>query len=242
MKIGVISDIHSNIEALNAVIRFFKEKEVTQIFCCGDIVGYGPDPGLCIETLQRERIRTVAGNHEWGVLGLTRLERFNRLAQMAIRWTQRRLTQNQMLFLENLSLVFDFGPVHLVHASPAEPAEWEYIFTVADAEDQMRAFIQNICFVGHSHTPLVAERTPHSGTNLLSQRVISVRQDAKYIVNVGSVGQPRDGDPRSCCVVVDLNEHQIEFHRVEYDFSVTQKKIIAAGLPEELAQRLSVGR
>ncbi len=242
MKIGVVSDVHGNLEALSAVLEFFNRRGVQQVLCCGDIVGYGPDPVACIELLQQAGARGVAGNHEWGVLGKTPLARFNSLAVLGINWTRAQLADKHRFYLDGLPLIFRLGPLHIVHGGPADPAEWEYVFSLDDADEQMGAFFTDICLIGHTHIPLVAERVAKQGTRIVKKDDFFIREDAKYLINVGSVGQPRDGDPRAACVIIDLNEKQVTFYRVEYDICRTQEKIRKAGLPEELAFRLAQGR
>ncbi len=249
---GVISDIHSNWEALEVVFGFLKEKGVKEILCCGDVVGYGPDPERCIELLERERIKTVAGNHDWGVTGKTSVRGFNPVASAAVRWTQPRLNSGQLAFLNNLPLWFDisessYAGCKVVHAGPAQPKEWGYVFTLEDAKQEFGAFTQEICLIGHTHIPFIIEQTNQGmilvpGIKVLSSVPFPLKRDARYLINVGSVGQPRDGDPRACCVLIDLEERWVSFHRLSYDFTVTQRKMRAYGLPELLAQRLALGQ
>ncbi len=242
MKVGVLSDIHGNLEALTAVLDFFSRKGVERILSCGDIVGYGPDPVACIELLQKVGALGVAGNHELGVLRKTPLARFNPLAVIGIHWTGDQLLDGHRFYLDGLPLVFRFGPLHIVHAAPAEPAEWEYVFSVDDADEQMGAFFTDICLIGHTHIPLMTEKVAKQPARMIKKEGFFIREDAKYLINVGSVGQPRDGDPRAACMIIDLNEKQITLYRVEYDIARTQEKIRRAGLPEELALRLAQGR
>ncbi len=242
MVLGVLSDIHGNFEALKAVLDLFAQKGVQMVLCAGDVVGYGPDPQQCIETVQKIGAKTVAGNHEWGVLGRTNIDLFNPAARFAINWTKKQLSPEQVNYLANLPLIYQFGPIHMVHAAPSDPASWDYLLSLEDFAGEMGAFIQDICIVGHTHIPMAVERISGSGVQLKSGEGFYLRNDAKYLLNAGSAGQPRDGDPRACCLIVNLTERSVSFYRVEYDIRATQKKMRQVGLPEELAERLSRGR
>lgn len=240
--IGVLSDIHGNFEALSVVLKLFTEKGVQKILCVGDIVGYGPDPGRCVETVQKIGAKSVAGNHEWGVLGRTKVEFFNPLAAAAVRWTQKQLSPAQQEYLGHLPLIYQFGPIHMVHAAPSDPASWDYLTSLEDVAGEMGSFTQDICIIGHTHIPIAVERVSGSNVQLILKDSFYLREDAKYLLNAGSVGQPRDGDPRACCLIINLTERWVSFYRLEYDIRVTQEKMLKAGLPAELAERLSRGR
>ncbi|MEO0026250.1 MAG: metallophosphoesterase family protein [candidate division WOR-3 bacterium] len=241
MRIGVFSDIHSNLEALTTVLDFFRKEGVQWLLCCGDVVGYGPDPERCIELVRTSRARVVAGNHDWAAAGRIGIGSFNPVAARAIRWTQNRLDERLLGYLSNLPLTDDLGPFHFLHSAPSAPSEWEYIVTLEAAAEEMGSFINDICFIGHSHIPMVVERISGRQAHIITENPFELRPDAKYLINVGSVGQPRNGDPRACCLIIDWEERRAEFHRLKYDFTTTQQKIIAAGLPESLAQRLATG-
>lgn len=242
MRIGAFSDVHSNLEALTAVSHFLKQEGTQQLLCLGDVVGYGPDPEACIKLLQTVRARIVAGNHDWGVAGRTPIHQFNHLARFALQWTRKHLTLAHRLFLKNLPLTFDLGPLHLVHAAPSAPNRWDYIFTVEDALSEMGAFTTDICLIGHTHIPLFIEQISNKPPREITDSSFPLRPNARYLINLGSVGQPRDGDPRSCCALIDLNEHRFSFHRIPYCITETKKKLRAVGLPEPLADRLTYGR
>jgi len=241
MLIGAFSDIHSNLEALTTVLDFFKRAGVQRLLCCGDLVGYGPDPHLCIELVRLARSLVVAGNHDYGVAGSTSINQFNQLAVTALHWTRHQLSESEITYLRNLPLMADFGQIHLVHSAPSAPAYWDYIHTLEDAEEEMGAFTSDICLIGHTHIPMVVEKISGKPARLIGDNVFPLRLEAKYLINVGSVGQPRDHDPRACCLIIDLDKHQAAFHRLNYDYPYTQQKIIAAGLPEYLSKRLDKG-
>ncbi|MCX6840754.1 MAG: metallophosphoesterase family protein [candidate division WOR-3 bacterium] len=242
MKLGIFSDVHGNIEALEAVVRMLRDSGATQFVCCGDIVGYGPDPNSCVETIRRMHCTGVAGNHDYGVVGKTPLDSFNSSATQALLWTRNLLTESNRLYLENLYLAADDGPLLVVHSSPSVPDAWEYVVTLREAEDEMEYYPDGICVVGHSHQPLAVERTAGGQARLVRQDSFKLRPDAKYFINAGSVGQPRDGDPRACGLLYDTGAQTITRYRVPYDIAAVQAKIRAACLPESLASRLELGR
>jgi diadenosine tetraphosphatase ApaH/serine/threonine PP2A family protein phosphatase len=242
MKVGIFSDVHGNLEALSAVLGLLKGKGAGSFVCCGDIVGYGPDPHACVRRVAALRGPVVAGNHDYGVLGRVALASFNAAARAALAWTAKQLTEDDDAYLDSLPLTQQLGSLYLVHSSPSAPEHWDYIFAVREAEEEMGYFSSIGCVIGHSHYPFVVERRSGEPARLLSGNSIKLRPDAKYLINVGSVGQPRDGDPRACCVLFDTETRVISFSRVEYEIPVVQAKILRAGLPEFLASRLSLGR
>jgi predicted phosphodiesterase len=242
VKFGIIADVHGNLEALKAVVRLLQDKGATQFICCGDVVGYGPDPNFCIETIRRMHCTCVAGNHDYGAVGRIRIDGFNSVAAQALLWTRNRLTESNRLYLENLFLIDEEDPLLVVHSSPSVPDAWEYVLTLREAVDEMEYYPDGICVVGHSHQPLVVERVPGGPARLVRDDRLDIRPDAKYFINAGSVGQPRDGDPRACGLLYDAGDQSITRCRVSYDIAAVQGKIRAAGLPEYLASRLEVGR
>ncbi|MEO0082645.1 MAG: metallophosphoesterase family protein [candidate division WOR-3 bacterium] len=242
MRIGIFSDVHANLEALEAVLDFLRTQGATRFICCGDIVGYGPDPAACIELVRSLRGPVVAGNHDRGVLGRVAAADFNRAAREALSWTARQLADDDLAYLDSLPLVDRFDILHLVHSSPSAPERWDYVFTVQDAGEEMSFFETCVCVIGHSHYPFIVERRQTELPRLVGNYSTELRPNAKYVINAGSVGQPRDGDPRACCLVFDTDARAISFHRVDYNIPKVQAKILRAGLPEFLATRLSLGR
>jgi diadenosine tetraphosphatase ApaH/serine/threonine PP2A family protein phosphatase len=184
----------------------------------------------------------VAGNHDYGAVGKTSINGFNSSASRALQWTSGQLTDGERLYLENLALVEDDGPMRVVHSSPSDPDAWEYVFTLGEADAEMASYSNDMCVVGHSHYPFVVERALGEPARLVRQETVELRRAAKYFINAGSVGQPRDGDPRSCCLLLDPDSVSLTFLRVVYDVAAVQRKILAAGLPEFLASRLALGR
>ena len=242
MRFGIFADVHGNIEALEAVVRLLRDRGATGFICCGDIVGYGADPNLCVETVRRLRCTCVAGNHDYGAVGKVPIDRFNSAATEALLWTRTHLTESNRLYLENLPLTAKEGPLLFVHSSPSAPDVWEYVLTLPEAAAEMEHCSGGACVVGHSHQPLAVERLPGKPGRLVRQDSFAIRPYAKYLINAGSVGQPRDGDPRACCLLYDNDTQEMTYLRVPYDIPATAAKIRAAGLPEYLASRLESGR
>lgn len=241
MHYAVISDVHSNLEALNAVMRDIKvRRKIDDILFLGDAVGYGPDPNECVKALKDNCMVLLAGNHDWAVLGLTDIDYFNDEARAAILWTKEALTEDNSRAIETFSIVrvIEKDSIFVVHATPKEPRAWHYLLTLYDAEVNFRYFDQRICITGHTHYPSVIERLP-SGELVAYSKDVKFGKDRRYIINAGSVGQPRDKDPRACYAIVD--DEGVEFIRVEYNVRKTQKKMHEAGLPLILIKRLEYG-
>jgi diadenosine tetraphosphatase ApaH/serine/threonine PP2A family protein phosphatase len=236
----VISDIHSNLEALEAAGREIEKIGPDKVLCLGDIVGYGASPNECIEITKKLAAVTVAGNHDCGVTGQTDITYFNRYAREAIVWTARTLDQAAMDYLRGLPLSHGEDGLRIVHATPRDPGRWNYIFTHQQAMDEFQAFTERICFVGHSHQPCVFELMD-ADTIIMNSDRVTIRDGRKYIVNVGSVGQPRDGDPRASLCIYDQSEGEVMITRFAYDVEGAQRRIRDAGLPQILANRLSWG-
>jgi predicted phosphodiesterase len=242
MKLGIFADVHGNLEALEAVVRVLRDKGATRFICCGDIVGYGPDPDFCVESVRRMHCTCVAGNHDYGAVGKVPVDRFNSVATQALLWTRSRLTESNRLYIENLPLTAEEGSLHFVHSSPSAPDAWEYVLTVREAAAEIEYCAGSVCAVGHSHQPLAVERLPGKPCRLVCQDGFAIRPHAKYLIKAGSVGQPRDGDARACCLFYDDDTQEMAYLRVPYDIPAVQAKIRAAGLPEYLASRLESGR
>jgi diadenosine tetraphosphatase ApaH/serine/threonine PP2A family protein phosphatase len=242
MKAAVISDIHSNLEALNVVIKDIKKRRIKKIVCLGDLVGYGADPNKCVELCLRESDKTVAGNHDWAALGKTDTSTFNPVAAEAIDWTKKQLSSTNSKRLKKLQLTETIGDIFLVHASPENPEVWHYMFRLDDFKKHFQFFTQQVCFIGHSHLPGAAFQDANGYTDFIRDNPFPLIDGRRYIVNAGSVGQPRDLDPRACYTIYDGNAKSIEFVRLDYNIPRAQQKVLDAGLPEALADRLLVGR
>lgn len=242
MKAAVISDIHSNYEALQVVIKDIKKRRIKKILCLGDIVGYAASPNECCEMVFSEADVIIAGNHDWAAVGKTDVANFNPIAAKAMAWTRANLSAKNAERLAGLPLTATVGTLTLVHATPHEPDQWRYIFSLEDYQSQFGHFATAVCLIGHSHIPGAAFQDPNNYTDLLHEYPFPLIKTRRYLVNVGSVGQPRDLDPRACYAIYDGNNNMIELVRLEYNIPLTEQKIIKAGLPEELAERLSVGK
>jgi diadenosine tetraphosphatase ApaH/serine/threonine PP2A family protein phosphatase len=225
LKVALISDIHSNLEALETALQEIDKRDIRHIYCLGDVVGYGADPNPCTDRIRQVAKETIAGNHDSAVVGLTSTHYFNSYAQAAILWTSRQLTETNRLFLKNLPMTCTDNGVYCVHATPTNPERWDYIFARTEAERHFQAFKEPICFIGHSHIP--ADFWSKDGT--------------RRIVNIGSIGQPRDRDPRLSFVIYDVETGEVERVRLQYDVEKASEKIRKAGLPEFLAERLFWG-
>jgi len=248
MRYLILSDIHSNIEALEACTQRAKDAGYDRVLCCGDLVGYGPNPIEVIDGIRNLDAVTIRGNHDRVAAGLDEAVQFNPHARLAVYWTRSVLPDSYRDFLANLPV----GPIdvneeaQLVHGACTD--EDDYIFTEADADENFTLARKRITFFGHSHFPVVF-CSDNEGNSVLAtsyefDEFIAVKcaADKKMFVNPGSVGQPRDGDPRSSFAIWDQDRGRIEFYRVEYDISLTQKKMREAQLPGYLVQRLSHGR
>lgn len=242
MRYGLISDIHANLEALETVLSCLSKAKVDEIICLGDIIGYGPDPEKCIELVRENTLLTIAGNHDHALLGLIDTRFFNQFAKKSVEWTRVQLSESSIEYLHSLPLIDKRENFTLVHASPARPEAWSYILSVDDASDNF-AYIQGVaCFVGHSHVPIILEKNNDNKVSVKRNFELELDQDKQYIINIGSVGQPRDLDPRAAYAIFDSDSCEFELKRVRYDMSITQKKIIERGLPAYLAERLSSGQ
>ncbi|MCX8037894.1 MAG: metallophosphatase family protein [Candidatus Sumerlaeia bacterium] len=240
-RIGIFSDIHGNYEALKAVFDVLENEEaVDAYYCCGDIVGYGGNPNECVELIRAKKCPVVAGNHDHAALGLTDTSYFNEIAKTAINWTGSVLTPENVEFLRNLPMTIVQDEFVIVHASPKDPEAWNYILTLPDARVNFEHFDTQICFVGHSHQPFIIEYVAGKLSCLMQPRV-TVVEDRRYLINVGSVGQPRDGNPEACYAIYDRAQKTIEIKRTPYDLPAAQEAIRSQKLPTQLAERLAHG-
>ena len=242
MKIAFISDVHGNLEAFTAVCASIKDEHVDRVVFLGDIVGYGANPNECIELLQNLTEHSVAGNHDWAAAGRQSPDTFNPAARDAIEWTSAQLTTENKALLMSLPLILEINQLLCVHATPHMPQKWRYVFNASDAELIFETFMQRICFVAHTHCPAIF--VEHEDTTVVREisSQVTLHPRCRYIINCGSVGQPRDGDRRASYGVVDVSCSQYYLVRVDYDLASAQKKILRAGLSDFLAHRISVGR
>jgi predicted phosphodiesterase len=243
MRYAIIADIHSNLTAFNAVLDDMEQRGgAAEIWCLGDIVGYGPDPHECIERLQRYNHVCVAGNHDWAAIGKISTADFNPDAALACQWTARQLSHDDVKYLEDLPLSIDKGKFTLVHGSPREPI-WEYVISTSIARENFNFFQSPYCLVGHSHVPLTFKEEDGSCTfSRLVANIGFALGKSRLIINPGGVGQPRDGDPRASYAIYDSDTRIVKLYRILYDVAATQDKMMAKGLPVRLAVRLQQGR
>jgi len=240
-RIGIFSDIHGNLQALQTVFHVLEEEEcVDCYYCCGDIVGYGGNPNECVDLIRAKNCPTVAGNHDHAALGLTDTSYFNEIAKAAIQWTGDVLTPDNAAYLKSLPMTIVEGEFMIVHSSPKDPEAWNYILTLPDARVNFEHFDTQTCFVGHSHQPFIIECLGGK-LSCLVQPFVPVVEGRRYLINVGSVGQPRDGNPDASYAIYDRTQQRIEIKRVSYDVAATQEAIRSEGLPSQLADRLNHG-
>ncbi len=242
MRYGIFSDVHSNIEAFEAVVEAYKKESIDKYFCIGDVVGYGANPRECIESINRLVAVTVAGNHDWGSVKLFPMDYFNPLAAEALLWTNRQLDSGCAYFLESLKLVYQDSSLTLVHGTLNEPQQFNYMLDSETADATFRLQDTKVCFVGHTHIAGIFKRDEDGNITYLRKLVLSLEEGNSYIVNAGSVGQPRDGNNKAVFCIYDTVLKTLEIKRVPYDIAKTRKKIIDAGLPQYLGDRLSSGR
>ena len=240
MKYAVIADIHSNLEAFEVVLADTREQKCTHYCCVGDIVGYGANPKECLQIVRSMNMPTVKGNHDEYCSSEETLEGFNPHAAEAVNWTRQQLTAEERAWLRDLKYVRLVGSFSMVHATLDGPQRWGYVFDKLMAAASFTYQNTSVCFFGHTHVPVAFIRDSMVRGGTYSK--FKTEPGRKYFVNVGSVGQPRDGNPRAAYVIYDLDEGTIELRRLDYDIPKAQKKILAAGLPPRLADRLALGK
>ncbi len=244
MRALIVSDVHSNLEALTGVIKDAElQGTVDEVWSLGDLVGYGPDPGPVIDLVRETVHRAVVGNHDLAAAGKLSLEDFNPFAAEANRWTSGVLDDSQRRYVGDQPLRAEVDEFTLVHGSPRDPV-WEYVISARSAVVNFNHFDTFRCLVGHSHVPFICRPDPEIGAAFMSPSYGHpfVLGERRLIVNPGSVGQPRDGDPRAAYAVYDSDSETITHYRVEYDIAATQDKMRAHGLPEFLIERLEYGQ
>ena len=240
MRIAIFGDIHANLEALEVVLADAREQGCTSYICLGDVVGYNANPRECLQIVQSLKCPVVKGNHDDYASSDSSLESFNPLAEVAIQWTRDQLTPAEKTWLGALPLISKLRGFTVVHASLEDPGGWGYVLNQLDAAASFSKQTTKLCFFGHTHNPR-AYIKDSSVVGLPFEQLV-VEPDKRYFVNVGSVGQPRDGDWRAAYVVFDEEKRLIRLRRLRYDLAKTQGKILAAGLPPRLADRLAYGK
>lgn len=246
MHVAIVSDIHANRQAFEAVLADARAADADELWCLGDLVGYGADPDACVELAREHVAICLAGNHDLAVTGELPMDEFSRGAGISARWTQGVIAPDNLAFLRELrpaGVEAEFG---LFHASPRDPV-WEYVLSDLLADRCFDEAAQRVCFIGHSHVALAFTRedadrpAPTAGAQRGHGATADVR-DRRWLLNPGSVGQPRDGDPRAAWALLDTTAGRVEWRRTPYDVEGAAAAIRAAGLPDSLAERLGYGQ
>ena len=240
MRIALFGDIHANLEALNTVLEDAAAHDCTDWVCLGDVVGYNANPAECLERVRAMDIPVVKGNHDEDASGDHSLDSMNPVAAEALEWTRNQLSDEQREWLRKLRMVRQVQDFTVVHSTLDQPQSWGYVTNKFDAMSNFSYQFTNVCFHGHTHVPRVFVRATR--VKEVPTESVEVEDGMKYFINIGSVGQPRDGDWRASYVIYDLDNRTILFRRLEYDLPTAQKKILDADLPESLASRLAEGR
>ena len=243
MRYAIIADIHANLAAFTAVLEDIEHRGgVEEVWCLGDVVGYGPDPHQCIELLRQYNHVCVAGNHDWAAVGKVDTSDFNPDAAAACHWTAQQLSPGDIKYLESLPLVIEKDDFTLVHGSPRDPI-WEYVLSTSIALENFTFFQSKYCLVSHSHVPLVFkyDETGSCSLSQLSTNIGLALGKTRLIINPGGIGQPRDSDPRASYAIYDSETSLIRLYRIPYDIDATQDKMMQSGLPVRLVVRLSHG-
>jgi predicted phosphodiesterase len=240
MRIALFGDIHANLEALEAVLADAREQHCSDYVCLGDVVGYNANPAECLEIVREMNCPVVKGNHDEDASGDHSLETMNPTAATALMWTREQLNQEQREWLRKMRMVRQVADFTVVHSTLDQPMNWNYVTNRFDAMSNFSYQFTQVCFHGHTHVPRVYIKD--SKVHEVAAESVVIELGSKYFINVGSVGQPRDGDWRSCYAIYDIESRLIVFRRIEYDLAKTQKKILDAGLPPMLAERLADGR
>ena len=238
MLTAVLSDVHSNLSALTSVLDDARARGARRFWFLGDAVGYGPDPNECVALISDTASVMILGNHDAAVLRPEEAEPFNRYASEVIDWTREELTPINIAVLRSMKLTVSLEDTLLVHASPNEPEAWHYLSGAASAAAVADRFSERICVVGHTHTPFIAEINP-GGQGVTHPKGAAFADGSRYVINAGSVGQPRDGDPRASYVLMDAGYAEIV--RVGYDIAECKARMRERGLPEPLIRRLAMG-
>ena len=240
MKFAIIADIHANLDAFQVVLEDCKKQQVTHYACLGDVVGYNANPKECLDIVRAMNMPCVKGNHDEYCSTEEHLEGFNPAAAEAVNWTRKQLTEEDRLWLRELKYTRMVTNFTIVHATLDGPQRWGYVFDKLAAAASFTYQNTSVCFFGHTHVPVAFMKDSMVRGGTYSK--FKLEPGKKYFVNVGAVGQPRDNNPKAAYVVYDTNEGTIELRRLDYDIAAAQKKILAAGLPERLAERLAYGR
>ena len=238
---AVLGDIHSNLDALNVVLEDCRSQGVTDFLCTGDVVGYNACPHECMDIIRELGCPVVVGNHDFYVASQQNLDDFNPAAAAVVEWTRRQLSEDELSWLRVLPFTRTQMGITLVHSTMDNPENFGYVFDNLQAEANFLNQKTPVCFHGHTHCPMIYEKSMN-GVFRIDAQDFTLPMGRKYFINVGSVGQPRDGDPRATYVIFDPKERTVRYRRLAYDIEAAQERIRLAGLPERLAVRLAVGQ
>ncbi len=238
---AILGDIHSNLDALQVVLDDCRAQGVTDFLCTGDVVGYNACPHECLQIVRDLGCPVVMGNHDHYVSSVQNLDDFNPHAAAVIEWTRSQITDDELAYLRTLPFSATKMGVTLVHATLDNPSAFGYVFDHLQAESHFVHQVTPLCFHGHTHCPMIYEKQLGAVYRIDAQD-FRMPIGRKYFINVGSVGQPRDGDPRAAYAIYSPKDRMVRFRRLEYDIEAAQGRIRAAGLPERLAERLAVGQ
>jgi diadenosine tetraphosphatase ApaH/serine/threonine PP2A family protein phosphatase len=242
MRLAFISDVHSNLEALESALARIDEVGCDAIVCLGDTIGYGPNPNECLDLVRERASLCLAGNHDHAAIGFLDTSYFNEYAKQAILWTASVLKPDHVEYLKSLEIATDKWDQLFCHSTPFQPEMWNYIFTTEEARLNFAFFSQFVCFIGHSHQPFIVGLTTEGDIEVIPEPEAELDPAWRYIINVGSVGQPRDGNPDSCIAFYDTEKKSIRLERVAYPIEKVQEKMVHAGLHPFLVERLAYGR
>lgn len=238
----ILSDVHANLEAFEAVLEDMKRQKIDRKIFLGDVVGYGPNPNECIELLRENCDVIICGNHDSAVTGKTDTAFFNSYARESAIWTAKVLTKENMDFLKTLKSSTILDDFQIAHSTPFKPDSWSYLTSLQDAHENYQTLERHVCFIGHTHQPLIIEFVDEVNVLPIKDMYKTLNKNRKYIINAGSVGQPRDMNPEACYMTFDTKTDTIEYRRVEYNIERVQKKMHKHELPRYLIDRLSIGR
>ena len=238
---AVLGDIHSNLDALNVVLEDCRSQGVTDFLCTGDVVVYNACPQECMDIIRELGCPVVVGNHDFYVASQQNLDDFNPAAAAVVEWTRRQLSEDELSWLRVLPFTRTQMGITLVHSTMDNPENFGYVFDNLQAEANFLNQKTPVCFHGHTHCPMIYEKSMN-GVFRIDAQDFTLPMGRKYFINVGSVGQPRDGDPRATYVIFDPKERTVRYRRLAYDIEAAQERIRLAGLPERLAARLAVGQ
>ncbi|HOL21370.1 MAG TPA: metallophosphoesterase family protein [bacterium] len=244
MRIGIVSDVHGNLEALNSTLLFLNG-QIDFLAVLGDTIGYGPDPEECIEIIRTEAHLVLKGNHEEGII-TGNYSTFKDIARVSLLWTEKNISSGSLIAIKNFREKEEVDDILFVHASISQPL-FKYILSEKDAEEEFTILDKTLCFIGHTHMPAgyrkkaEEKRIEIIHPDFSGKMEIERKQGYKYIINVGSTGQPRDGFPFACAAIYDTEKSLFALYRIEYPAEITRKKIIEKGLPSILARRVVQG-